>query len=171
MERKKNKKGKLILSIFLLNVIPCIVISQIRLNNTKEDSLIMNVVESKFKIYFISRAIDSTIMHYYRESDPDFCVAEKGQNFNKTDLRKGGKCNRRIVFFGKSLPYNGLNVLLYETDHGGGPGKSCDIFFAVNGKIKKIITLDVNNKATNIIKLKEILSNKKYSIEYSVLIE
>ncbi|HEY4147437.1 MAG TPA: hypothetical protein VGM41_00845 [Chitinophagaceae bacterium] len=166
MERKKSEKKQLIF-VIVISLYSLSGFSQIKSNSVNYDSLITKTSASFFKTYSSTASIDTVYFNYQKEKDPAFCIAEKGQRFNKTDLREKGLCNRRIVFYGKNSNSN-IRVLLYETDHGGGVGKSCDIYLIVNKRIRRLITLDVSNKITDLIKLKNCLINREFLVQNSV---
>jgi hypothetical protein len=162
-ESKKSRKNELVLMVMvLLIVLPAFAWAQPYMQSS--DSLIKLVLRSKFEIDYTTASIDAGYYQFKKNNDTAFCISEKGHPFNETDVHKGGMCDRRLVLYGKNMSYPGLSILLYEIDHGGGPGKSCDVFVTLNGRVKRVITIDLANQVKNVSELKSYLRRHKFAL-------
>ncbi|MEO6731586.1 MAG: hypothetical protein ABIN01_10250 [Ferruginibacter sp.] len=126
--------------------------------------LIEEFKPSKFVVYKTVKNIDTSYTSFRKLYDESYCIANPHQKFNETDLRKAHYCNHRLTLYGSSVTDNNIKVILYEEDHGGGPGKTCAIYKVKNGKVISLVSFFLNPKTKTISEIKFAINHKKYTI-------
>ena len=160
MERKKEKI--ILCSIFLIiNFVPAKAQS---IDSIRIQEIFKLFSASKFIVKKTVSKIDSFYGIYRKIKDESFCIANPGVKFNSTDLKEMKYCNVRLVVYGTSSTDHFLKVILYEEDHGGGIGKTCDIYEVTDHKISNLVSFFVPPKTKTIWDIKHAISNKKCTI-------
>lgn len=158
MERKKT----LILTILLLLIA---LQGQTQIKDSMRDKELFELFNAaKFSIDKSKTSIDSFYISYRRIKDESFCIANPNEKFNSTDLRESKYCNARLVLYGNSTNSKCLKVILYEEDHGGGPGKTCNIYKVEGFKVARLLSFFVPPTTKSIADIKSAIKNSQYTI-------
>lgn len=155
-----NKKVALLIPLVLIAISG----QSQELDSIAIKDLITLFQNSNFIIKKDKSRVDSFYLNFRRSDDEAFCFANPNEQFNSTDLRHSGFCNARLKLYGTSTNNSLLKVILYEEDHGGGPGKQCDIYLIKNGKVSQYISFSLHPKAKSIASIKLIIKKENYTI-------
>ncbi len=138
-----------------------------KVSDHRVDSLLLLLHNSKFHVSRIAKSVDSTLT-LYKGIDRRFCFANPGEIFDSTDFSElPGLCPARFVLYGVATTTPNFRLVLYEEDKGGGPGKTCDLYFVQDGKLKELISFWVYPTTKSILGIKRSVRQKRYTVIHS----
>jgi hypothetical protein len=111
---------------------------------------------SKFRTSTNVHFVDSSFLKFKVAQYEGYCIAAKGNNFNRTDEKEEHLCDCRMILYGKSLS-NNLHIFLFEEFQGGRVGVSCEMFFVDSFVIHNYLYFFCNRKIRTLPALKKWL--------------